>query len=124
MEFEERRPFSRVDFNAPARLIQGDREWTAEVLDVSLKGILLALPEDAGLQEHLPVNVEIRLSSQIEIDMYCRIARHEHGQLGLACVSIDLESIQHLRRLVELNMGDSAIMERELSELIAPPPNK
>lgn len=119
-EFEEKRPFSRVDFNAPARLIQGDQEWSAEVLDVSLKGILLALPDEVELQPQLPVDVEIRLSPQINIHMACRIARHEHGQLGLACESIDLNSIQHLRRLVELNLGDSTIMEREITELIAP----
>lgn len=119
-EFEEKRPFSRVDFNSPARLIQGDQEWSAEVLDVSLKGILLALPNEVELQPQLPVDVEIRLSPQINIHMACRIARHEHGQLGLACESIDLTSIQHLRRLVELNLGDSTIMEREITELIAP----
>lgn len=118
-EFQEKRPFSRVDFNAPARLTQGEREWFAEVLDISLKGVLLALPDNVELQTQLPVEVEIRLSSHIEIDMKCRVARQEHRLLGLACLSIDLDSIQHLRRLVELNLGDATIMERELSELIA-----
>ena len=30
---------------------------------------------------------------------------------------IDLESISHLRRLVELNLGDSSLLERELAAL-------
>ena len=33
--------------------------------------------------------------------------------------SIDLDSITHLRRLVELNLGDEKLLERELSHLAA-----
>lgn len=118
-EFREKRPFSRVAFSAPTTLIQGDQHWSTEALDISLKGVLLALPDSVQLNEGQPVDVEIRLSEQFEIDMHCRIAHREAGHIGLACLSIDLDSIQHLRRLVELNLGDAGVMERELSELIA-----
>jgi hypothetical protein len=37
----------------------------------------------------------------------------------LLCESIDLDSITHLRRLVELNAGDPALLERELTALVA-----
>jgi len=119
-EFVEKRPFSRIDFHAPAIIRQGDRQWSSEVLDISLKGALLALPDSVELEEGRPVELEIRLNEQIEIDMQCRIAHRENHHLGLACQTIDLESIQHLRRLMELNLGDASAMERELSELISP----
>lgn len=118
-EFREKRPFSRVTFNAPATLTQGGKRWPSEVLDISLKGALATLPESTELNEQQPVNIEIRISDQVEIDMHCRVAHREAGHIGLSCLSIDLDSIQHLRRLIELNLGDSAAMERELSELVA-----
>jgi hypothetical protein len=40
-------------------------------------------------------------------------------QLHLACISVDLDSVSHLRRLIELNIGDASAAERELSELIS-----
>jgi len=119
-EFVEKRPFSRIDFRAPAIIRQGDQQWSTEVLDISLKGVLLALPDEVVLDTEQAIELEIRLNEQIEIDMRCRIAHRENDHLGLACQTIDLESIQHLRRLMELNLGDVAAMERELSELIAP----
>jgi hypothetical protein len=41
------------------------------------------------------------------------------GQLSLSCTEIDLDSITHLRRLLELNLGDPDLIERELSDLSA-----
>ena len=38
--------------------------------------------------------------------------------IGLRCDSIDLDSITHLRRLVELNSGDPSMLEREISALV------
>lgn len=44
---------------------------------------------------------------------------HEKGrQLGFYCEEIDLDSITHLRRLIELNLGSSELLERELSALV------
>jgi len=123
-EFPERRPFSRVDFKAPAQLVQGNHSWPVRVLDISLKGTLLAMTPTqlAELDESRPLDVHVRLDQNLEIDMHCRLAHRQPDRVGLACVSIDLESIQHLRRLIELNLGDPAAVERELSELMRASP--
>jgi hypothetical protein len=34
------------------------------------------------------------------------------------CKEIDLDSISHLRRLIELNLGDQEELERELGALL------
>jgi len=40
---------------------------------------------------------------------------HEDGgKMGLTCFSIDMESMTHLRRMLELNLGDPALIEREM----------
>jgi hypothetical protein len=43
--------------------------------------------------------------------------RDEQELLGFVCQYIDLDSISHLRRLVELNLGDGSLLERELAAL-------
>jgi len=45
------------------------------------------------------------------------VAHVEGGRVGLRRTHIDIESVTHLRRLVELNLGDPALLERELHEL-------
>ncbi len=43
---------------------------------------------------------------------------HEHeDETGLQCNAIDIDSVTHLRRLVELNLGDSEQLNKELSQL-------
>jgi hypothetical protein len=50
--------------------------------------------------------------------MEVRLTHDDHGHLGFVCEHIDLESIAHLRRLVELNLADHNELERELAALI------
>jgi hypothetical protein len=45
--------------------------------------------------------------------------RHvEPHRLGFQCRYIDLESASHLKRLVELNLGDPTLLEREFAHLL------
>lgn len=50
--------------------------------------------------------------------MDVQLAHDDHGQLGFVCLHIDLESIEHLRRLIELNLADPQELERELGALL------
>jgi hypothetical protein len=112
----ERRRFSRVLFDAHVELAQGDYHWRASLLDISLKGLLLQqrLPESINHRE--PILVKVILNDNTTIAMSVMVAHQHHNQLGLSCESIDI--IGHLRRLIELNMGDANAAERELSELV------
>lgn|SRR5690606_18812756 len=114
----ERRRFSRVDFEAEVELSQGNTHCTAELIDISLKGLLLHLPHAHKFDEQQAIDACVRLSDQTPIAMSTRIAHQSSHQLGLMCELIDLDSIGHLRRLIELNLGDPGAAERELAELI------
>ena len=37
--------------------------------------------------------------------------------VGVRCDKIDIDSASHLRRLLELNLGDADLLSRELTEL-------
>ena len=55
---------------------------------------------------------------KITITMDVVTAHIRDNRIGFCCIHIDLESITHLRRLMELNLGDEEQMNRELSALI------
>lgn len=117
MNHIDRRRFSRVNFDAHVELSQENRVWEAELEDISLKGLLLTL-NPTTLNPKQPLHVKIVLSDQTAIFMKADIVHQSATQLGLSCSSIDLDSIGHLRRLIELNLGDPTAAERELVELL------
>jgi hypothetical protein len=116
----ERRRFSRITFHRPAELDAVGERVACELLDVSLKGALVEVPLSSNARAGQPASLSIRLDAgDAVIRMAGQIVHREGTQVGLRCVEIDIDSIAHLRRLVELNLGDEALLERELSALIS-----
>ena len=62
--------------------------------------------------------MDIHLDADTDVQMQVRLTHDNHGQLGFVCEHIDLDSISHLRRLIELNLGDQEELERELGALL------
>ncbi|WP_041522290.1 PilZ domain-containing protein [Gilvimarinus agarilyticus] len=117
MSDSNRRHFQRIPFHTEVILSQAGFHWHAQLLDISLKGLLVAgeLPTEVDAQA--PVRAEIALSEQQQISMHTQIAHREPQCTGFQCTQIDITSIRHLRRLIELNLGAEAA-ERELHELL------
>ncbi|TFY84713.1 PilZ domain-containing protein [Pseudomonas kairouanensis] len=114
----DRRRFRRIAFDAKTELRQNGREWVVQLVDLSLKGLLVQRPEDWKGNKALPFDVDIRLDPKVHIKMQVRLTHEDHGQLGFVCQHIDLDSISHLRRLIELNLGDEEELHRELAALL------
>lgn len=112
----DHRKFTRVDFDTDLELIQGDKHLACELVDVSLKGILVTEPKNGIFSESIPTEAVIQLSPDISIHMQVSLVHQQDQLLGFICNSIDLDSAKHLRRLIELNLGDDEACERELSE--------
>jgi hypothetical protein len=85
--------------------------------------VLLRLPAGQSAQVGTPCLVKLPLgddaTADIVIAMAGELAHVEDDRAGVLCRSIDIESITHLRRLIEVNLGDPAASERELKALIA-----
>ena len=119
---DERRHYSRIAFHSPATLVFTNSTIEVVVLDLSLKGALIRLPADTSVKTgtvcmlHVQLN-ETELNDQISME--ARITHSEGRYAGLLCLTIDIDSVTHLRRLVELNLGNPDLLERELSALIA-----
>lgn len=118
MSDHERRRFQRIEFDVDTQLSQEELNWRAELKDISLKGVLVSGPLPPAADASAPIAVQILLSDQAVIQMQTSVAHQNEGDLGLICQSLDVESMRHLRRLIELNLGDPAEAERELHELI------
>ncbi|MGB3124376.1 MAG: PilZ domain-containing protein [Pseudomonas sp.] len=114
----DRRRFRRVAFDARTSLAQSGWNWPVQLLDLSLKGLLVQRPDDWRGDARQPFDVDIRLDPHAHIKMQVKLAHDDHGQLGFVCEHIDLDSISHLRRLIELNLGDEEELHRELAALL------
>lgn len=112
-----RRAFTRIFFDAETVVIQGEHSWPVELIDISLHGLLIKDPGDMKLLSGKPLEACIHLAGELEIHMHAHITHREGDLLGLVCDDIDIDSITHLRRLVELNTADKGLLERELSAL-------
>jgi PilZ domain len=118
-ERTEHRRFTRVPFQASVRLHSSDGVEQGELLDISLKGILIARPLDWSPRIGEPVEIEIALAdSDVMIRMQATLAHLEAERAGFTCHHIDLDSASHLRRLIELNLGNETQLQRELHAMI------
>ena len=89
----------------------------AELLDISFKGLLISKPKDWQSKSGDNYSVQLQLAGdevQQKLDVVEVHAEKEH--IGFKTEHIDTAT--HLRRLVELNLGDESLLERELSELV------
>ena len=86
-------------------------------MDISLKGALVEAPEHWDNVPNRKCDLVLELDdSDVILTMGMEAIRNDGGRLGLLCVSIDVDSATHLRRLLELNLGDPSLVERELVE--------
>lgn len=118
MSSNEHRKFYRADFKTHGYILLKDGEQIPfELKNISLKGILVIL-EDERLKKGEAYSLKIKLmSSDIEIDTTSVLVHEDDGEKGFFFREIDLDSMIHLRRLLELNTPNEGEIERELSFL-------
>ena len=117
-EHTERRRFKRIAFDAPTELIQGEQRWPVELVDISLKGLLIESPEQWQADPEQAFEARIHLGVEAVVQMQVELRHIEGTQLGFICSHIDLSSMEHLCRLIELNLADRTELEREFRQLI------
>ena len=118
---QEQRHFTRIPFNASAIIIntRTGHKTMAELIDISFKGVLISKPDDwQGINgEHFTIHLQLA-GNEIEINLAVIAVRNENDHIGFKTEHMDLDTATHLRRLVELNLADESLLEREFSELV------
>ncbi len=117
-EAEERRRYTRIEFDGDAVIEQNDNRYAVHLLDISLKGALVETPGQYSLKTDQTLTLKVALAGDLTIVMTARLAHSSDKLLGFHCESIGMESITHLRRLIELNLEDPRASERVLDELL------
>lgn len=117
MAESEKRHFHRIFYNAKANLSTKDQDWDCDLLDLSLNGCLLLFPSSWQETPESLYTLKLRLSDTSEIKMVLKIAHILKDKVGFKCEQIDIDSVSQLRRMVELNLGNSEILERDLASL-------
>ena len=116
-EQSERRNYSRIPFTAEILMQCGDQEWSCNLLDISLKGMLVEPPENLDIDINNPCGMALFLGDDVSIHARVKITHSSNGNWGLKWLQIDVKSLQHLRRLIEVNANNPEMLNRELSEL-------
>ncbi len=115
----ERRHFHRVTFDETVEVACGEALFKGRLIDLSLQGALAEFDNGtAPLEVGSLCNLLINLSGEAHIAMEAKVAHIEDEHVGFHCEHIDLESVQHLRRLVELNLGDDELLHRDLAAMV------
>jgi len=115
---KDRRQFWRAHFHSPVKLALQGHVGEGDLYDISLKGALVKVPADWPGKSGDRCQLRLNLAANMVISMSTTITHVAGCRVGLHCDNIDLDSVTHLRRLVELNAGDPNLLDRELSALI------
>lgn len=118
----EHRRFRRIEFDAKVELELADQRIPGIVRDISLKGALIVLADtDPDIRPGQTGHLMIRLDQgDVEMNMDVEVAYFHPGRhaCGLNIHLMDVDTASHLKRLIELNLGDEVMMQRELNKLI------
>lgn len=120
-QIQTRRHFTRIPFDADYCLHNPNRDqhWRGKIVDLSLKGALIECPGDLAPVLGDEYILELILGTEgLKVVMLVSIAHAANNHIGFRCHHVDLESMAHLRKILEFNLGKPELVEREISEML------
>jgi len=119
----ERRKFSRINFQCHCSLVFDPKiskhDFDASLLDISFNGALIAVAAHSPDVNQQQVQVILTLEgSDVQLLLNGTVSHQEDQLLGVHFTKIELETMSHLKRIIELNLGDHKEMHREFEQLI------
>ena len=113
---EDRRYYRRIKFEADAEVIYKDASFKAELYDISLMGALLKSTPPLPVKMNDLAELKIYLPlSEISLNFTAELVHRKEGFSGFKFKSKDVDTITHLRRLLELNIGDDVQINKEIA---------
>lgn len=116
----ENRHTHRVPFDCFVEFSAKDCRHVCELVDISLQGALIAACSGATPKAGTACVLKINLddANENKIIMNGTVAHKIENRVGIFCDSIDSDSMAHLRKLVEYNLGDVELVNRDLGSLV------
>lgn len=91
--------------------------WTTSLMDVSLRGAMVSRPPTFSGEPGALFRLDLRLENGPIIAMGVKLVRAGEQELAFACHKVDIDSFTELKRMIELNLGNTGALNRELSAL-------
>lgn len=114
---QERRLFERISFIRKTVLFSGSNAWACQMIDLSLKGVLITKPDDWPGKINEIFRLSISLSSSPNISMSIEVAHIDVKTIGAKWNKIDMDSFISLKRILELNSTDKHRLTKEMTYL-------
>lgn len=110
----------RVGFDCYVQFETYDSRFVCELVDISIQGALISACSGATPKAGTPCALKISLDEQgeININIHGVVAHKIENRVGIHFDSIDVDSMIHLRKLMELNLGDVELVNRDFHELV------
>ena len=113
---DEKRKFQRVPFATVTEINCDKNKYKGELFDISLQGALVQGKGDIPLEKGDSCELSIHLlDSEITLQFDANLVHRQENKFGFKFTSEDTETMMHLRRLLELNIGSSEVIDREIS---------
>jgi hypothetical protein len=110
----ELRNYRRIPFHTIATIHWAQDKFPCELVDLALRGALLQIDDEVPIKIGARAQVEIELAnSELKLTFGIKLIHRDQNQYGFLFIDADDESLAHLRRLLELNLGDGEEVERE-----------
>lgn len=113
------RQFNRITIAIAVTLQHQDQQWQTQLLDLSLHGALLDCPASCSIHTDDNVTLILLLDPQYPpMEIQGRVAHYDGHQVGIEFQVLSIEAITQIRQLVQLNLGDEALLQRDFHALI------
>lgn len=119
----ERRKYSRVNFQGHCSLVLDNvskqHDFDASLIDISFKGALVSIAATDLDLTNETLHLHLKLEGSDITLLLNGVVSHQHDHLlGINFTTIDIDSMTHLKRIIEFNIGSDEDMHREFAQLI------
>jgi hypothetical protein len=112
---QDRRRFTRVALRVPVVLHQGGVSWDVELLNISLNGFALTLPENWDADYSHPFNIDLQTDGG-GLELFAYLIQLEGQTLEFQMEHLSDDQVSMLAKLLAHQLGD-AVLSEELARL-------
>lgn len=113
------RHFQRIFFDCFVQFKSGDCNYICELVDISINGALIAACSGAtpGPGTACELTISLDEDKEFKIVMQGTVTHKEENRVGIHCDAIDIDSMTNLRKLIQYNLDDPELINRDLDAL-------
>ena len=114
---DSQRHCTRVSLHNPATIVANGDQWDTRLMDLSLSGALLEHPGDWMGKTGECYLLRLLLADQLCLEVDVQVRQITPDRIGMAFVELDEADRDEICGLVERKLGNTDLLQRELSEL-------